>query len=106
MEPRNLLKPDFETYVTFEPLGVFLCDFHCCAKENELFHIMFVFVYVGVSLNNIFSMFILISNYFLLNKFNNHERKCRYNPEKLDFTEYVIAKEWLFHGLLWRPLFP
>ena len=31
-------KPDFETSVTFEPLGIFLCGFHCCAQENELYH--------------------------------------------------------------------
>ena len=42
MEPRNLLKPDFETSVTFEPLGFFLCGFHCCAQENELYHFMYV----------------------------------------------------------------
>ena len=38
-------KPDFETSVTFEPLGIFLCSFHCCAQENELCH----FVYVSLS---------------------------------------------------------
>ena len=34
-------KPDFETSVTFEPLGILLCGFHCCAQENELFHFMY-----------------------------------------------------------------
>ena len=38
-------KPDFETSVTFEPLGIFLCGFHCCAQENELYH----FIYVSLS---------------------------------------------------------
>ena len=42
MEPRNLLKPDFETSVTFEPIGMFWCGFHCCAQENELYHFMYV----------------------------------------------------------------
>ena len=52
MEPRNLLKPDFEIpdfeipdfeiSVTFESLGIFfLCVFHCCAQENELCHLMY-----------------------------------------------------------------
>ena len=30
-------KPDFE---------IFLCDFHCCAQENELYH----FIYVSLSI--------------------------------------------------------
>ena len=34
-------KPDFETSVTFEPLGIFLCGFHCCAQENELYHFIY-----------------------------------------------------------------
>ena len=38
MEPRNLLKPDFETSVTFEPLGIFWCGFHFCSQENDLYH--------------------------------------------------------------------
>ena len=38
-------KPDFETSVTFEPLVIFLCRFHCCAQENELYH----FIYVSLS---------------------------------------------------------
>ena len=37
-----LLKPDFETSVTFEPLGFFLCGFHCCAQKNELYHVIYV----------------------------------------------------------------
>ena len=45
-EPRNLLKPDFETSVTFELLGIFGCGFHCCAQENELYH----FIYVSFSI--------------------------------------------------------
>ena len=45
MEPRNQLKADFETSITFEPLGIFVCDFHCCAQENELYH----FIYVSLS---------------------------------------------------------
>ena len=39
-------KPDFETSVTFEPLGIFLCGFHCCAQENELYH----FIYGSLSI--------------------------------------------------------
>ena len=38
-------KPDLETSVTFGPLGIFLCGFHCCAQENELYH----FIYVSLS---------------------------------------------------------
>ena len=38
-------KPDFETSVTFEPLGNFLCGFHLCAHENKLYH----FIYVSLS---------------------------------------------------------
>ena len=38
-------KPDFETSVTFEPLGIFLFGFHCCSQENELYH----FIYVSLS---------------------------------------------------------
>ena len=34
-------KPDFETSVTSEPLGIFLCGFHCCAQENELYHFIY-----------------------------------------------------------------
>ena len=34
-------KPDFETSVTFEPLGIFLCGFHCCAHANELYHFIY-----------------------------------------------------------------
>ena len=34
-------KPDFETSVTFEPLGIFLCGFHCCGQENELYHFIY-----------------------------------------------------------------
>ena len=51
METRNQLKADFENSITFEPLGIFWCGFHCCAQENELYHfiIMCVFVYIGVS---------------------------------------------------------
>ena len=45
MKPMNLLKPDFETSVTFERLGIFLHGFHCCAQENELYH----FIYVPLS---------------------------------------------------------
>ena len=45
MERRKLLKPDIETSVTFEPLGIFLCGFHCCAQKNELYH----FIYVSLS---------------------------------------------------------
>ena len=49
MEPSNLLKPCFETSVTFEMFG-FLCGFHCCAQETELYHFIYVFIYFGVSL--------------------------------------------------------
>ena len=45
MEPRNQLRADFETSITFEPLGIFWCGFHCCAQENELYH----FIYVSLS---------------------------------------------------------
>ena len=38
---REPAKPDYETSVTFEPLGIFLCGFHCCAQENELYHFIY-----------------------------------------------------------------
>ena len=50
MEPRNQLKADFETSITFEPLGIFLCGFRCCAQENELYH------FIGVSLSTLGSL--------------------------------------------------
>ena len=51
MEPRNQLKADFETSITFESLEIFWWGFHCCAQENELYHfILCVFIYIGVFL--------------------------------------------------------
>ena len=35
-------KTRFETSVPFEPLGFFLCSFHCCAQENEFYHSIYV----------------------------------------------------------------
>ena len=52
MEPANLLKPDFETYVTFEPLGMFRCGFHCCAKERSAI-ILYMCVYLHWGLFNV-----------------------------------------------------
>ena len=42
MEPRNLLKPDFETSVILNRLEFFWCGFHCCAQKNERYHFMYV----------------------------------------------------------------
>ena len=70
MEPRNLLKPDFETSVTFEPLGIFWCGFHCHAQENELYHFICVFIYIRVSLMRRFTSNpgIWLVNGYLINK--------------------------------------
>ena len=51
MEPRNLLKPDFETSVTFEPLGFFFMWFSLlCSGEWALSYYICIFIYIGVSL--------------------------------------------------------
>ena len=42
IEPRNQLKADFEISITFEPLEIFWCGFHCNAQENELYHFIYV----------------------------------------------------------------
>ena len=53
MEPRNLLKPDFETSETFEPLGIFWCGFHFYAQEKEFYHFhICIFIYIVVSLSS------------------------------------------------------
>ena len=46
MEPRILLKPYFETSISFEPFGICLCSFHCSAQENELYHYIDVCLYL------------------------------------------------------------
>ena len=51
MEPRNQLKADFETSITFEPLGIFLMRFSLlCSGEWALSFYMWVSIYIGVSL--------------------------------------------------------
>ena len=57
MEPRNRLKPDFETSVTFEALGIIWCGFHCCAQKPGMSSVINYssIIYIGVSLKgNIF----------------------------------------------------
>ena len=51
MEPRNQLKADFETSITFEPLEIFLMRFSLlCSGEWALSFYICVFIYIGVSL--------------------------------------------------------
>ena len=44
MDPKNLLKPYFEAFVTFEPFGIFDAVFHCCAQDQP-YH----FIYEALS---------------------------------------------------------
>ena len=51
MEPRNLLKPDFETSVTFEPLGIFCAVFTVMLKRMSSI-ILYMCLYVHWGLFN------------------------------------------------------
>ena len=51
MEPRNLLKPDIETSVTFEPLGIFDAVFTFVLRRmSSIILCMCLYVYIRVSL--------------------------------------------------------
>ena len=50
IEPRNLLKPDFETSVTYEPLEFFDAIFTVVLRGMSSVIYIGVFIYIGVSL--------------------------------------------------------
>ena len=53
MEPRNLLKPDLETSVTFEPLGFFDVVFTLVLRRMSSIILYNAFIYIRVSLSTI-----------------------------------------------------
>ena len=52
MEPRNQLKADFETSITFEPLGIFWCGFHFVLRRMSSI-ILYVCLYLRWGLFNL-----------------------------------------------------
>ena len=57
MEPRNLLKPDFETSVTFEPLGIFFDEGFTVVLRGMSSIILYICLYLHWGLFNINSFF-------------------------------------------------
>ena len=53
MEPRNLLKPDFETSVTFEPLGIFDAAFTVLLmRMSSIILFMCLYLHLGLFKEN------------------------------------------------------
>ena len=97
MKPSNLLKSDFEPSVTFEPLGIFLCCFHCCAKENGLYHFKYV-LNIGDSLSFSISSSFVNGNCFI---------DCRYVSPTVIILSIILIDwlidwsiDWLADGLI------